>query len=305
MLRASPGSSPGGDRYDPPGHKLSSVATLPVSRVVHTAAAARAAADRPPSIVPGGASRNSFSCCVRPAKRVAEDMEGTRTADGRGDGGERRRREDARMEKARGGSRRYSSGGRAGKSTDKNESSTRKPKTGPDDARSTAGARLLPTAVSSSPACVTLRTAPVSVQDHRVHSPTTTPCSSTCCCAQTIGKGPRTAAVRGPTLPQLASTQCLAGETARVSGTKPRAGHEAHKRENIGCALGVARVPASRSALSSCVRAHTSQKAPPRATVANRRALTRSCRSLRSYGVCVSGATIRRQPAGRARRHQL
>ena len=37
------------------------------------------------------------------------------------------------MEKARGGSRRYSSGGRAGKSTDKKESSTRKPKTGPDD----------------------------------------------------------------------------------------------------------------------------------------------------------------------------
>jgi len=119
MLRASPGSSPGGERYDPPGHMLSSVATLPVSRVVHTAAAARAAADRPPSTVPGGASRNDLSCCVRPAKRVADDMASTRVAGGRDGSGERRRREDAGMKKARGGSRKYGSGGRAGQKADK------------------------------------------------------------------------------------------------------------------------------------------------------------------------------------------
>lgn len=60
----------------PPGQRASSVATLPVSRVVHTAAAASAAGERPGSTAPGGASMNRRSSGLSAEKRAATDMVG-------------------------------------------------------------------------------------------------------------------------------------------------------------------------------------------------------------------------------------
>jgi len=71
---ASPGRPGGGGRYPPPGQRVASVATPPSSRVVHTAAAWKAAGERPPSTAPGGASRNARSLGESAAKRAPVDM---------------------------------------------------------------------------------------------------------------------------------------------------------------------------------------------------------------------------------------